>query len=75
MYVLVEVLTCDDFAAEIYYDKNPDAGYMELWLPLSSSQRIFKIKETWDKSNGTQKPRSHQAKAASFLTVQGTWKR
>jgi AraC family transcriptional regulator len=49
-------LTCGDFAAEIYYDNNPDASYMELWLPLSSSQRILKSKETWNKNNGTQKP-------------------
>ncbi|TGE34738.1 DUF3788 family protein [Desulfosporosinus fructosivorans] len=49
-------LTCGDFIAEIYYDTNPDASYMELWLPLSSSQRILKMKETWDKTNGTQKP-------------------
>jgi AraC family transcriptional regulator len=49
-------LACGDFIAEIYYDTNPDASYMELWLPLSSSQRIFRIKETWDKTNGTQKP-------------------
>lgn len=43
-------LTYGDFIAEIYYDTNPDASYMELWLPLSS------FKETWDKTNGTQKP-------------------
>jgi AraC family transcriptional regulator len=49
-------LTCGNFAAEMYYDTTPDANYMELWLPLSSSQRIFRIKETWDKTNGTQKP-------------------
>lgn len=49
-------LTCGDFIAEIYYDINPDASYMELWLPLGSSQRILKMKETWDKTNGTQKP-------------------
>ncbi len=49
-------LTCGNFAAEMYYGTTPDASYMELWLPLSSSQRIQKIKEFWDKTNGTQKP-------------------
>lgn len=49
-------LACGNFAAEMYYGTNPDASYMELWLPLSSSQRIQKIRETWDKTNGTQKP-------------------
>lgn len=49
-------LTCGNFAAEMYYGTTPDASYMELWLPLSSSQRIQKIKETWDKTNATQKP-------------------
>ncbi len=45
-------LTCGNFAAEMYYDTN----YMELWLPLSSSQRMLKKKELWDKTNGAQKP-------------------
>lgn len=49
-------LTCGSFAAEMYYDTTPDGSYMELWLPLSSSQRIQKIKKTWDKTNGIQKP-------------------
>lgn len=49
-------LTCGNFAAEMYYDTIPDASYMELWLSLRSSQRIQKIKETWDKTNGTHKP-------------------
>lgn len=31
-------LSCGNFAAEMYYDTSPDASYMELWLPLSSSQ-------------------------------------
>lgn len=49
-------LTCSDFSAEMYYDTNPDASYMELWLPLKLSQRIMKIKKIWDKTNGIQKP-------------------
>lgn len=49
-------LTCGGFAAELYYDTTADASYMELWLPLSPSQRISRIKESWDKTNGTQKP-------------------
>ncbi len=49
-------LVCGDFAAEIYYDKNPDTSYMELWLPLSSAHGELKIRETWNKTNGTQKP-------------------
>lgn len=49
-------LTCGNFACEMYCDTNSDASYMELWLPLSSSKRILKMKETWDKNNGTQKP-------------------
>ncbi len=49
-------LTCGDFAAEMYYDTDPDASYMELWLPLSSSQRELKLPETWDKTDGTQEP-------------------
>lgn len=49
-------LTCGNFAAEMYYDTNPDKSYMELWLPLSSSQRMLKMKEAWDKTNGIQKP-------------------
>ncbi len=49
-------LTCGNFAAEMYYDTAPDASYMELWLPLISSQGILRIKETWDRTNGTQKP-------------------
>lgn len=27
-------LACGDFAAEMYYDTDPDASYMEQWLPL-----------------------------------------
>jgi AraC family transcriptional regulator len=49
-------LTCGDFAAEMYYDTDPDSSYMELWLPLSSSQRELKLPETWDKTDGTQEP-------------------
>lgn len=49
-------LTCGCFIAEIYYSTKPDASYMELWLPLSSSKRILKIKKTWDKTNEIQKP-------------------
>jgi len=49
-------LTCGNFVAEMYYDTTPEASYMELWLPLSSSQKIQKMKKTWDKTNGTQKP-------------------
>jgi AraC family transcriptional regulator len=49
-------LTCCNFAAEMYYGTSPDASYMELWLPISPSQRIRKTRETWDKANGTQKP-------------------
>ena len=49
-------LTCSDFIAEMYYGTNSDESYMELWLPLSSPQRLLKIKETWNKTNGTQKP-------------------
>ncbi|WMM26122.1 DUF3788 family protein [Tissierella sp. MB52-C2] len=49
-------LTCGNFAAEMYYDTNSDASYMELWLPLSSSQKMMKMKKTWDKTNGAQKP-------------------
>ncbi|WP_169534922.1 MULTISPECIES: hypothetical protein [Bacillota] len=32
-----------NFAAEMYYDTTPEARYMELWLPLSSSQSIMQI--------------------------------
>lgn len=46
-------LSCGNFAAEMYYDTTPDASYMELWLPLNSSQRI---KKAWDRSNWVQKP-------------------
>ncbi|WP_313340101.1 DUF3788 family protein [Sedimentibacter sp.] len=49
-------LTCGNFAAEMYYDTNYDTSYMEIWLPLGSSQRMLKVKETWDKTNGVQKP-------------------
>jgi AraC family transcriptional regulator len=49
-------LTCGDFAAEIYRDREPDAGYMELWLPLSPSPRTPTTKGTWDRATGTQKP-------------------
>lgn len=45
-------LTCGNFAAEMYYD----AIYMELWIPLSTSHRMLKMKERWDKTNGTHKP-------------------
>lgn len=30
-------LACGDFAAEMYYDTDPDASYMEQWLPLRQS--------------------------------------
>lgn len=30
-------LTCGDFAAEMYYDTDPHAGYMEQWLPLGQT--------------------------------------
>lgn len=49
-------LTCGDFAAEMYYDTSPDASYMELWLPLSTSHPIQKTGETWDRADGTRKP-------------------
>lgn len=49
-------LTCGNFAAEMYYDTNPEISYMELWLPLSTAQRMPKVKERWDKTNGAQKP-------------------
>ncbi len=49
-------LTCGNFVVEMYYDTTPEGSYMELWLPLSSSQKIQKMKKTWDKTNGTQKP-------------------
>ena len=49
-------LICGDFIAELYYDTNPDTSYMELWLPLCASQGIVRTKETWDKTNGIQKP-------------------
>ncbi|WP_312813857.1 DUF3788 family protein [Sedimentibacter sp.] len=49
-------LTCGNFAVEMYYDTNPDISYMEIWLPLCYSQRMLKMKETWDKTNGIQKP-------------------
>lgn len=45
-------LTCGSFAAEMYYD----TSYMELWLPLSSSQEMPETKEIWDKTSGIQKP-------------------
>lgn len=45
-------LTCGSFAAEMYYD----TSYMELWLPLNSSQEMLKTKETWDKTSAMQKP-------------------
>ncbi len=45
-------LTCGSFAAEMYYD----TSYMELWLPLSSSQEMLRTKETWDKTSAMQKP-------------------
>ncbi len=35
-------LTCGDFTAEMCYNANPDASYMELLLSLSSSQKIMK---------------------------------
>ncbi|HHV13498.1 MAG TPA: DUF3788 family protein [Clostridiales bacterium] len=51
-------LACGNFAAEMYYDTAPGASYMELWLPLDSSEKTrgMKQKQTWDKTNGIQKP-------------------
>jgi len=49
-------LACGDFAAEMYYDTDPDASYMEQWLPLSLSQSSLKMTETWDKNDGSQEP-------------------
>jgi AraC family transcriptional regulator len=46
-------LTCGNFVAEMYYGTAQDSNYMELWLPFKS----YKMgNETWDKTNGTQKP-------------------
>ncbi len=58
-------LTCGNFAAEMYYATTPDASYMELWLPLSSTQRILKTKKTWDKTNGIHKP--SMAKISAYV--------
>ena len=58
-------LTCGDFAAEMYYDKSPDASYMELWLPLSSSKTIQKTGVTWDRADGTRKP--SQATVSAYV--------
>ncbi|SMP70726.1 DUF3788 family protein [Anoxynatronum buryatiense] len=49
-------LDCGDFVVELYDGKSPDASYMEQWIPLSASQKKMRRRETWDKSNGTQKP-------------------
>ena len=49
-------LICGNFTAEMYYSTKSDASYMELWLPLSSTQKINKVRGTWDKTNGTKKP-------------------
>lgn len=49
-------LNCGNFAAEMYYDTDPDASCMELWLPLSLSRERLKKKETIKISDGTHKP-------------------
>ncbi|MGB4657885.1 MAG: DUF3788 family protein [Mobilitalea sp.] len=49
-------LVSGNFAVEMYYGTNPEANYMELWLPLRSSQKTQIIKETWDKTIKTQMP-------------------
>ena len=58
-------LTCGNFSAEMYYGNTSDASYMELWLPLNTSQRISKIKEKWDKTNRLLKP--SMAKINAYL--------
>lgn len=49
-------LVCGDFTAELYYNTDPDACYMEIWLPLNSSQRDMRIRETCDITNGSKTP-------------------
>lgn len=49
-------LTCGDFSAEMYYDIDSDAKYMEQWLPIRLYQRNLKKTEIWDKTDGTQEP-------------------
>lgn len=49
-------LTCGDFAAEMYYDIDPDAKYMEQWLPIRLYQQNLKKMEVWDKTDGTKEP-------------------
>ncbi|PKM68270.1 MAG: DNA-binding protein [Firmicutes bacterium HGW-Firmicutes-2] len=49
-------LTCGVFAAEKYYDTYSDTNYMEIWLPLSTSQETLKMQKTWDINDGTIKP-------------------
>ncbi len=49
-------LNCGNFAAEMYYDTNPDASHMELWLPLSLSRKMLKKKGITNISDGTQEP-------------------
>lgn len=49
-------LVFGNYIAEMYYGTTADACCMELWLPQISSQRVHKMKKTWDKTNGAQKP-------------------
>lgn len=49
-------LVCGGFTAEMYYNTDPDACYMEIWLPLNSSQRDMRIQETFDITNGSKIP-------------------
>lgn len=49
-------LICGSFAAEMYFDTSQDGSNMELWLPAGLPKEPRSILETWDKTNGIQKP-------------------
>jgi AraC family transcriptional regulator len=51
-------LVCGDFAAKMYLGNDPDANYMEIWLPVRPMSHLNRqeYKNQWDKNNGNRKP-------------------
>lgn len=48
--------TCGDFTAELYYGSDPEASYMELWMPFHEITKITERENNWNKTDGTKEP-------------------
>lgn len=55
-WIETQKLICGDYVAELYFDTNPEGHYMELWIPLLSSNGTQKKIKNYDIANGAVKP-------------------